>query len=68
MSDFIDWEGFTPAFAAAELSRLLEASEASVKDVESAEGTGYEEFAWALDDATRDLLRTWKLVSHMLAS
>ena len=66
MSDFIDWEGFTPAFAAAELSRLLEASEASVKDVESAEGTGYEEFAWALDDATRDLLRTWKLVSHML--
>ena len=66
MADFIDWEGFTPAFAAAELSRLIEASEASVRDVESGEGVGYEDFVWACDDATRDLTRTWGRVSHML--
>jgi len=66
MACFIDWEGFTPAFAAAELSRLLESSEASVRDVESGEGVAYEDFVWAFEDATRDLERTWGRVMHML--
>ena len=66
MTDFIDWKELTPAFAAAELDRLLEASEASVRDVESGDGVDYEGFVWALEDATRDLARTWARVEHML--
>ena len=67
MSEFIDWAGFTPEFAAAELPRLLEAAEASVAAVESSSDTTYEGFVWALDDATRGLYRTWGRVAHMLS-
>ena len=63
---FPDWTGFTPEFAAAELQRLLEASEKAVAAIEAAEPKTYEEFVWPLDDATRGLWRCWGMVSHML--
>ena len=64
--NFPDWAGFTPEFAAAELPRLLEESERAVAAIEAAEPKGYEEFVWALDDATRGLWRCWGMVAHML--
>ena len=72
MTDFPNWEGFTPEFAAAELPRLLEEAERAVRTVESltsGEDTAsplYEEFVWPLDDATRGLWRCWGMVAHML--
>ena len=64
--DFPDWTGFTPEFAAAELPRLLDGAEKAVSEVESGSPLAYEDFVWALDDATRDLWRCWGMVSHML--
>ena len=63
---FPDWAGFTPEFAAAELPRLIEESEKAVAAIEAAEPKTYEEFVWALDDATRGLWRCWGMVAHML--
>ena len=70
---FPDWAGFTPEFAAAELPRLLEEAEKKVSEVEAlrsgretASPLSYEEFVWALDDATRGLWRCWGMVAHML--
>ena len=69
---FPDWAGFTPEFVAAELPRLLVEAEQSVRTVESLTSGGdaasplYEEFVWALDDATRGLWRCWGMVAHML--
>ena len=65
-SVFPDWAAFTPEYAAAELSRLLETSEAAVAAVERGTKTTYEDFMWKLDDATRDLWRVWGRVAHML--
>ena len=71
-SDFPDWAGFTPEFAEAELPRLLDDAEKAVGTVESLTSGGdtasplYEDFVWALDDATRGLWRCWGMVSHML--
>ena len=67
MKNMPDWDSFTPAFASGELTRLLAAAEAAVAGVEAGSGTGYEDFAWALDDAVRDLARTWGFVAHMLS-
>ena len=65
--NFPDWGKFTPEFASAELTRLLESSEAAVREVETGEDASYEGFVWRLDDATRDLWRTWGCVAHMLS-
>ena len=64
--DFPDWTEFTPEFAAAELPRLLEASEKAVAAIEEAEPKAYEDFVRPLDDATRELWRCWGMVAHML--
>ena len=66
MTDFPNWEGFTPEFAAAELPRLLEEAERAVAAIEVTESKTYEDFVWALDDATRGLWRCWGMVAHML--
>ena len=63
---FPDWECFTPEFVAAELPRLLEEAERAVAAIEAAEPKSYEDFVWALDDATRGLWRCWGMVAHML--
>ena len=55
MTDFPNWAGCTPGFAAAELPRLLEEAEKSVAAIEAAEPKTYEDFVWPLDDATRGL-------------
>ena len=64
---FPDWAGFTPEFAAAEIARLMESSEAAVAAVERGTEPTYEDFVWKLDDSTRDLWRTWGRVAHMLS-
>ena len=72
MTDFPDWTGFTPEFASAELPRLLDEAEKKVVEVESLRSgretasPTYEDFVWALDDATRELWRCWGAVAHML--
>ena len=70
---FPDWAGFTPEKAAAELLRLLENAEKAVSAIEelrsgkdSASPLAYEDFVWALDDATRELWHCWGAVGHML--
>ena len=65
-SDFPDWTGFTPEFAAAELPRLIDGAEKAVAAIEASEPKVYEDFVWKLDDATRDLWHCWGMVSHML--
>ena len=65
-NEFPDWAGFTPEFAAAELPRLLAEAEAAVARIETARPTAYEDFVWALDDATRELWHTWGQVGHMI--
>jgi len=66
VSAFPDWSGFTPAFAASELARLLTASEGAVAALEASAPTTYDGLVCRLDDATRDLWRCWGRVSHML--
>ena len=63
---FPDWSAFTPKFAAAELPRLLDESERAVAAVEAARPATFEGLVWALEDATRELWRTWGMVAHML--
>ena len=70
MTEFPDWAGFTPEFAAADLPRLLAEAEKAVAEVECGDrnvaAPTYEGFVWALDDATRELWHCWGMVSHML--
>ena len=69
---FPDWAGFTPEKAAAELPQLLEDAEKAVSAIEElrsgedAASPTYEDFVWALDDATRELWHCWGAVGHML--
>lgn len=65
MAGFPDWGRFTPERAAAELPRLLLEAEAAVAALEASAPTTYEGLVWALDDATRDLYRTWGQVGHL---
>jgi Zn-dependent oligopeptidase len=67
MSAFPDWAAFTPEKAAEELPRLLDGAEAAVAAIESAAPQKYEDFIWALDDATDSLWHCWGAVSHMLS-
>jgi hypothetical protein len=67
MSAFPDWAAFTPEKAAEELPRLLDEAEAAVAAIESAAPAKYEDFIWALDDATDALWHCWGAVSHMLS-
>ena len=62
-----DWAGFTPAFAEAELARLLPLAEAGVAAVEASEPKDYDELMLPLEDATRELMRVWRGVAHMLS-
>ena len=62
-----DWASFVPERAAADLERLVAEAEAAVSAVEDAPGCAYEDFIWALDDATRGLWRAWGGVRHMLS-
>ena len=64
-ASFPDWGRFTPEHAAAELPRLLSEAEAAVAALEASAPTAYEGLVWALDDATRDLYRTWGQVGHL---
>ena len=65
--EFPDWAAFTPDVVAHELPLLLEEAEKAVSTLEASCPTDYEDFVWALDDATRDLWRCWGGVSHMLS-
>ena len=65
-NEFPDWAGFTPEFAAAELTRLIDEAEKAVAAIEAAEPKTYEDFVWKLDDATRELWRCWGMVGHMM--
>ena len=68
MDNFPKWAEFTPRFAAAELGRLLEASERSVAAIESSGARRtYESVVLALGDATRALERCWGMVMHLNA-
>jgi oligopeptidase A len=67
MSDkvFPNWSTFTPAKAAADLPRFLAQSEAAVAALEDSSPATYAALVEALDDATRELYRTWGMVGHM---
>ena len=64
-ADFPDWAGFTPEKAAADLPRLLSQAESAVAALEASAPTDYESLVWSLDDATRELYRTWGQVGHL---
>jgi len=63
---FPNWAQVTPEAVAAEMPKLLDEAEKAVSAVEAANPVRYEDFVWALDDATRELWRTWGRISHML--
>lgn len=67
MENFPKWEEFTSEAAREALPRLLSEAEAAVAEIESAPGDTYETLIWALDDAARELWRTWGYISHMLS-
>ena len=67
MTRFPDWTAFTPEAVAAELPRLMADAERAVAAVEASAPPSYEALVWALDDATRPLMRSWSGVGHMLA-
>jgi len=66
MNEFPDWGTITPENVSAKMPKLLEEAEAAVSAVEAANPETYEDFVWKLDDATRELWRTWGQISHML--
>lgn len=65
MPEFPDWSTFTPAFAAAELPRLLDEAEKKVSALEAAAPSTYETLVWSLNDATRPLWTCWSKVAHL---
>ena len=71
-NEFPNWAGLTPDKAVADLTRLLDEAEKAVAVIETlrsgedAASPTYEDFVWALDDATRELWHCWGSVSHML--
>ncbi len=62
---FPDWTKVTPKNSAAELPRLLAETEKRVVELESESPETFEDFAWRLDDATRELWRAWADVGFM---
>ncbi len=64
---FPKWAELTPEVAAAKLTAELSAAETAVAAIEAAAPTTYEGLVWGLEDATRELWRTWGDVSHMLS-
>lgn len=64
---FPGWNGFTPAFAAEELERLLGESAKAVDEMEKGPLDSFERVCHAVDDATRDLWRTWGALSHLVS-
>jgi len=66
LNAFPDWGKVTPEFVSVALPKLLEESERAVSAVEASNPVRYEDFVWALDDATRELWHTWGWLSHML--
>ena len=65
MVDYPDWNAVSPEGIAAELPRLLETASSAVAAVEDETATGYESLVWALGNATRQLWRTWGILTHM---
>lgn len=62
---FPDWESFTPDFAKAELKRLLASGAKAVEELEQSELDSFESVSYALNDALRELWRTWGKLSHL---
>ena len=62
---FPDWGRMTPAYAEAELPRLLESVEKGVAAVEASAPQTFEDLEWRLADATRPLVELWGMVMHM---
>lgn len=64
---FFDWKNFTPALAARRLAELLPAAENAVAELEQTCAATYEDLVWRINDATRELWRTWGALSHMMS-
>ena len=62
---FPNWAAVTPENIAGKLPRLLRESEEKVAAIEKPGPDTYETLQFALDDATRELFRTWGFVGHM---
>ena len=63
---FPKWSEFTPERAESDLPRLLECAEKEVAAIETEGAADFEGLVHRLDDATRELWRTWGMVSHSL--
>lgn len=66
-NNFFDWKNFTPALAARRLAELLPAAENAVTELEQTCAATYEDLVWRINDATRELWRTWGALSHMMS-
>jgi len=64
---FPDWDGFTPDSVDARIPVLLEQTEKSVSAIEQGNCDTFEKLVWGLDDATRELWRTWSYMEHLLS-
>jgi oligopeptidase A len=65
MQSFPDWTNFTPQFVCDRLPKLLAQARASLGDIEKSSPSTFEELVWKLDDATRELMHTWGMLSHI---
>jgi oligopeptidase A len=66
-NNVFDWKNFTPALAAQRLAELLPAAENAVAELEQTCAATYEDLVWRINDATRELWRTWGALSHMMS-
>ena len=66
-NEFPDWGRMTPAYAEAELPRLLDKAEKDVAAIEASEPKTFEDIQWRLFDAMRPLTDLWGMVGHMAA-
>ena len=67
MDIFPKWNSFTPQFVAERLPELLKEAEEKVAAIECAKPSSYEALVHTLDDATRELWRTWGMLHHMVS-
>ena len=65
MQNFPDWNRFTPQFVEERMPELLAAADKAVSEIENLNPSSYDELIPKLDDATREVGRTWGMLTHM---
>ncbi len=65
MRSFPDWTVFTPEYVCDSLPKLLAKAEESICEIEKSSPVTFEDLVWKIDDATREPMHMWKMLSHI---